>query len=601
MYWKRFDSGTDGFSANDGVRTFAADYRYGGLSNNATTYLQDLLDEASSLNSAELGRVKVIVPAGVWMVDGLQPKPNTIVSGYGAILRKRANGSTPLTNSIIRGTRVLNGSTWYGNFDNMHWEGFRFESNGFSCPAHIVRFDDVRNCYLKDLTVVHSAGVNVWAFQICGQNIRIDNPTVLNGNAVFQDGLHLTYGRDIEVRGGYIQCGDDAIALGNDIVDPSQIYDDQALEYVTITGTRTASEKGLAVKIYYGQDNQSQAGVHRRKVRHVICKGITGYSGRTRNGGIALLDASGLAGSNPSVIQNIDVEASLLVGGATNDGTNAYGVHVQTGENVKIKADLTIVDTTGAAPRFRPSYVEGGRNVSITHNIPAATGRAAALQPMAAGTVVDEICWKDSDFYASSTSGIDLLNTQNANVGTVRVHNTVIRGITNGQYGILADGSNDIAALDLHKVTFKKLTGATNARGYAAGTATVVTFLQMQDCDFSDVNIPSTGTFSANHANYLIDNNRGFPNKFSGTATIGAAATSVTVTHNCPIDLAGTADINLAQIKVQPISFPTNAVNWRLGTLVDADTFSIVSSGVPGGSGWAFSWSIDVGKKPVNI
>ncbi|PPE71807.1 hypothetical protein C3942_21670 [Solimonas fluminis] len=81
--------------------------------------------------------------------------------------------------------------------------------------------------------------------------------------------------------------------------------------------------------------------------------------------------------------------------------------------------------------------------------------------------------------------------------------------------------------------------------------------------------------------------NRGFATDNKGTATIGAASTSVNVTHS----LGRTP--NIADISVTPTNQPTSAAKfWISG--VTATQFTINCDAAPGGTGWSFGWRAEV-------
>ena len=350
--------------------------------------------------------------------------------------------------------------------------------------------------------------------------------------------------------------------------------------------------------MYYGIDTPAIGGTHRRKVRNCTVRGIVGKAGQIRNGGVSLLGGA----TDPTVLQNIDIEVNLQVGaGATHDGVNPYGVHVETGDHVRIDARLQITDTEGAAARFRPVLVEGGRDVAIKLTTTGPTGRACLISPGGAGDVCEEIVMQGGDFHAGgldNISGVDILNAAGAALGPVRILDNTIRGIRDTSYGVLTGASGTVSMLDVQRNTFRKLAGETSARGYAAGGGSFVTHLNMVGNDFSDVNFASVGSFNTSHASYFVRDNRGFKSKAGGTATITAAATTVSVTHGLDVRLAAATSAAIPQITVVPTNAPTNAIKWSVA--VSADTgFAINCDTAPGASTATFAWSVDTSQKPV--
>lgn len=580
-----------------------ANTAFSGTSNNATTYLQGLIDAASAAYSVATGRVRLVIPPAIWMVDGLVWRSNVWYDWGDAIIRKRSAGASPFNRIIGTPTRAQNLGTYYGQSDNIKSTGGRFEVNGQQCLNGTVVLDEGRNCELSGFTVVHSPGVPQWAVQISGQNIQIGGDwRVLGGSELFQDGLHIKYGRDITVTGGYVESGDDALAFGWDISAASQAYDDEALENVTVTGTVVKAANGSGIKVYYGVDTPALGGVNRRRVRNLTVTGVTGSSGANRNGGIALIDG---AGGSPSLdatqLQDIRIQAQLRVGGAAHSGVNAYGIWMTTGQRVEIDAALAITDTTGGATRFRPMFIQCGDTVRIKLKQTGLTELSSSINPFAAGTPLSDICIYDSDISATNldgSSGIDINNSPGATMRGISIVNSVIRNIRDTSYGILTGPANVVGDLRIAGNRFYKRSGATSARAYAAGSASSVTHLELSGNDFTDVFSPTLGSFNTQHASYYVHSNRGYTSQAGGTATITAAATSVAVNHGAGVRLAAATSAAIPQISVVPTNAPTNAIKWSVS--ISADTgFTINSDVAPGASTATFAWRVDTSKKPV--
>jgi hypothetical protein len=399
-----------------GAGTFTPE-SYGAASGggDATAGIQAAIDAASAAYNATTGARGIVwFQAAVYGITGLLLRPNVIYQFGGAYFKKLVNGTTVATNSMLRAVdTVLPGPTYYGNYDNINIFGGTFDPNGFTCPAQILRFENVRDFRIEGTKVIHSAGCQSWAFQIGGQRVTCVDLQVRNGSLLFQDGIHLTHGDRIEVRGGYVESGDDAIALGVDAAG-TETWDDEALTNVTINGTRVKAERG-SIKIYYGLNtttNQPFTGSNRGKVDGVVMTGLVGSLGRLSNGAIYITDTQTLTftvtpsaatsgtlnanwtgatgvynlrfstASGPAIravtltngaatatwtgavtansatvnagdasrLQNIQItNFDLTSGSAASDGLNANGLLVLYASNVKIHGTLRIVDTSAGA------------------------------------------------------------------------------------------------------------------------------------------------------------------------------------------------------------------------------------------------------------
>ena len=521
------------------TRVIYADKTFSGTTKDATAHLQGLFDAASAAYDPNLGRVRVVIGSGIWMVDGLVWRSNVWYDWGDAVIRKRQYSVAPY-NRII-GTvwpRVQTNGSYYGQADNIKSTGGRFETNSVGTTANwngIFVVDEARDSEFSDFTVVHSPGIAHWAAQFSGQRIRITNPCVLNGSELFQDGLHLKYGRDISVIGGNIVSGDDAIALGWDISAASQAYDDEALEDVTIVGTTVNSNYGSGVKVYYGIDTPGLGGTNRRKVRRASILGITGYAGKNRNGGIAIIDGTATYGTRDNV-QDIEVQASLSVGGGSHDGVNAYGVFVATGTRIKITTDLNITDTTGGVTRFRPLFIRNGDGVSVSLRTQSSVELSGLISPDLTNTFIDNISINDFDFYSANVAGnygLVIAASSPQTIGTVSLINGIIRGVQNTSYGVFASGfANGIDSITLNNVTIQKIAGATSARAYAINASGNLINFSAINCDFSDLLAFSVAAFETNHPNYCLSGNRGILNKYKKAATV--VASGATPTLDCP-------------------------------------------------------------------
>jgi hypothetical protein len=295
------------------------------------------------------------------------------------------NGSTaatwaaPLSGSSTGLNATMTGATYYGNYDNIDIIGGTFDPNGFSCPAQILRLENVRDFRIVGTKVKHNpytasptSGYRCWAFQIGGQRVEVIDCKVLGGTMVYQDGFHVTHGDHILVRGGYVESGDDAIACGIDAAG-TETWDDEALTNVTIEGVRVKAENGT-IKVYYGVNTGTGmpfSGSNRGKVDGVVMRGLVGSLGRLSNGPIYIVDtqtitftaAPGAAATSAALTSNYtgptgvyncifgngNIRAVTLTNGATTAtwtgglGSASGSVTANAGDATRIK-NITIVD-----------------------------------------------------------------------------------------------------------------------------------------------------------------------------------------------------------------------------------------------------------------
>lgn len=514
-------------------RVVYPDLSFSGTSNNATTYLQGLIDAASAAYNSALGRIRIAFPTAVWMVDGLVWKSNVWYDWGDAIIRKRSTGASPFNRLIGTPTRAQTNGSYYGQSDNIKSTGGRFEVNGFSCPNGVFVVDEGRNCEFSGFVVVHSAGAADWAAQFSGRNIKIINPTVLNtAPELYQDGLHLKYGNNINVIGGYIESGDDAIALGWDISGASQQYDDEALEDCTVVGTVVNSAYGAAVKVYYGVDIPGIGGSNRRKVRRCSVLGITGRSGQQRNGGVTIIDDTSTWATRNN-IEDIQVQAAMRVGSTTHSGVNAFGFQISTGNRIDVDLTVDLTDTVGGVTRFRPFVIQNVDGLNLKFKQKGKVELPSQVVPNQTGMVATNVNISKSEIYAGSVAGVYgiTLNTAGtATIGKVTITDSIIRDITDGAYGVFTVGpAASMDSVVLNNVNFEKATGATSARGYATNASGIVNSFVSINCDYTKMFAFSVSAFDANHTTYSLIGNRGVLNRTKVAATVIASGAAPTL------------------------------------------------------------------------
>lgn len=585
---------------------------YGALATGAndTTAIQAAIDAASAAYNSTTGvRATVNFQGAIYGITGLLLKPNVIYNFGQAYFKKLVDGTTVPTNSMLRTVdSLVGGSTYYGNFDNIDVIGGTFDTNGFTCPAQILRFENVRDFRIRDTKVVHSVACASWAFQIGGKRILVDNVQVLGGTEVFQDGIHITHGDQIEVRGGYVVSGDDALAFGTDS-SSTETWDDEALTNVTASGTRINAQHG-SIKVYYGRNTGTGmpfSGTYRGKIDGLIVQGVTGYAGVLSNGGIYIQDTtpltftaaltaatSGTLTSNwtgttgvynvlfstPAVravtltngaatatwsgavtatasaiagdatrIKNVQiVDFDLKVGSASSDGVNSSGVLMRYATNVTIRGTMSITDTASGS-KFSVADILQCYGGDITLKVPTL--------PAGPGLQIKECLGMELHGCrliggaGSGRGSIEITGSQDVNI-----HHNWMTDIPSSGTGVLVQSSGSglfANTLTVQNNVFRKASGASTTRAYSqqSSAAGFVPYLNFTDNDMRGI----SNTLAIDQA----WNSTGItPDLFICGTNRGAVTTSTTY----PVTYA--ASLTIPAVHGQRISFAALTGNLTL-------------------------------------
>lgn len=291
-----------------------------------------------SAASSATKRGRLVFDDGVYLTDGMVIKPNVWLDFGNAYFKKRSNGATPQTNSLLRAVPAKVGGSYYGTYKNIKITGGTFDSNGFTCPAHIVNLIYCEDLDVSGMTAIHSAANATWAFCFGGRRLRIDGLKVLGGSLLFQDGVHVCHGQHINVSNIYAESGDDVLALGSEPTDVYFSVDPDPLRYVNVSNVGAKSNRGNAIKIYA---QQGAIGPN-WEVTDISITGVTGTSGMARNGGIAITDKNG-GKSGFTQIKRISItNTKLKVGADGHDGVNAYGLWVMSATDLSLEASMDL-------------------------------------------------------------------------------------------------------------------------------------------------------------------------------------------------------------------------------------------------------------------
>jgi hypothetical protein len=194
----------------------------------------------------------------------------------GALYRADSTQALPI-GSITRRDKCINAvlsftqsyanpDNVYGASDNITFAGpgkFIFKVGTASVSAPIMALREVRDFLVHPGVVeVHhnqstASASSQWAIRIGGRNITWYDPIVRYGFGTGQDGFHISHGKHIRVQGGYLETGDDSIALGSLNNGPSNVDPDEAIEDVSIVNTTCITERARAIVLYVGKNDMS--------------------------------------------------------------------------------------------------------------------------------------------------------------------------------------------------------------------------------------------------------------------------------------------------------------------------------------------------------
>lgn len=187
---------------------------------------------------------------------------------------------------------------WYGLSDDMEFDGpgwFTFDQNLKNVGQPLVRFVEVRRMEVnRCIRVIHNGTAltaNSYAVQLCGEIVNWLGIQVLGGREIYQDGLHMGWGKYINVQDGYIESGDDAIAYEAETAGGSTLPPDQPLENCRVSGITVNSYRARAASVTGGV-NQIGAPypLGGLKVYNCEVSGLFGKVGQLRQGALHLGD-----------------------------------------------------------------------------------------------------------------------------------------------------------------------------------------------------------------------------------------------------------------------------------------------------------------------
>lgn len=551
----------------------------------ATAAINDALVDVSARGAAQQKRLDLTFPAGIYMTDGMVAKPWVHMVMTGAHFKKLNNGSSQPTNSLLRTINVAVGGTPYGVFTNMKFTGGMFDSNGKTCPNHIVNLMYLEDCEFDGPSVQHSAGNVTWAFCIGGRRITGRLGDVLGGTALYQDGYHIYHGQDITLRLGVCFGGDDAIAVGGD---PAHYllaeYPDPIRRVTLYAGpAHTATASTCKIYIQTGSPDTEDW-----EVTDVSIYGLNGVGGGACSSGISIRDYNGPAvGSHR--LRNIHVDAGSVKIGDTSSTTHAYcALWIESAKNVSVRVQSLEQVLSPSAPNTHRLVVgtrAEGATIEIGDNSGVPNG-GIELEDCVDTLIKGRI-------RGSSTQSVGLLRLTDCLSTVVQVE---LLDCKSGLHCIHAIsgivGNADCSLRILPGSKFSHAAGASAGYALSLDAASALNYVSILGADLKDAYAKLSSNLTS-ITGYNLRDNQGLRTRIGGTATVGAGATSVTVTHGLDVTC-----INQAQINIHPAG-PAGSSTDLYVTSVTATQFNIVSTPAPGGSGRLVGWEADTGQKPA--
>ncbi|GAB3937325.1 hypothetical protein [Larkinella terrae] len=564
---------------------------------NETTAINNAVTFASTLG-ALLGK-QIRLRFGkdkTYLTDGILIKSWVWLDLDTAILKKRTDGGSVATNSLIRTVETLTSGSYYGTYKNIRITGGALDGNGKLAPNNMVALTFVENLVIDGVKVTaYCAGS--WAMLVGGKNIRVTNIDILGGSALFEDGVHVVHGSNIVVDNVYVESGDDSVAVG---IDPSTIpfygtsyYD--GIRNVTITNVRGKSNRANLISLYTSADSSNAVYF----IDNVTVSGVTGAGGQLRNGVIQVYDKSSPALGSGRITNVIIDGFTVSAGSSSHDDTNPYAVLVKNAQSISVlNGKIKLTDGSSATTGFRMVQVENSKDIEFDKVTTGALTRREAFYVTGSEDVrINAAGAKQTS--AAATPMITAISTP-----MLQISNSRLLEGKSGQHIIEATGGTT-TTLYMRGNILTHATGASNA--YAVQlTTTSLAHLQLEGNDFSGV----AGIVDGNSVNqkisiggitglasYVVQNNRaltmdgnlGLNRKTQdGIQTIGNSAATVVQTFlggaggNGVVRFQRTSGVSIFhEIKLENMfSIAQNGGSTHFATQVSGGD-NIIYAGVP--------------------
>lgn len=289
--------------------------------NTINTYISD----ASAAYDATLGPITLVFPSGTISMGEFIVKGNVIYIGGGGIggvthIKKRsdyvsgasftANVNRVLLKTVRKDYLIIdnndkcftgyvdaNPDNWYGNSDNIVFGGrFIFDPNGKLLGLHLVMLMEVRDFVVLPGAIevwnVPSApsGNRWWSIYLQGRNVTWFHPITRYGTETGQDGLHIQAGDRISIIGGYLQSGDDALPMDQELGGATTTGPDEGLSNVVAVNVEVDSRLARATVVEAGNNYMNADITNAMKVRNVSVINITGRCAQAHGQGMNIGD-----------------------------------------------------------------------------------------------------------------------------------------------------------------------------------------------------------------------------------------------------------------------------------------------------------------------
>ena len=288
------------------------------------TYVQPIWDAASAAYHPVLGRVTVDHPWGTYTGSELlirgkvryrwnyewhwrkRFEPSGLSNrSVATTVRKGWINQDPVDGSFLSwgasGTNDFSiADHWYDLSDDIEFCGtgkcvFEQNQKGLILPA--LRLLEVRRFTLQTpgllevwLSAATNAGSgNSYGIQPCGRGIILNGPIVRGGTLYAQDGIHIGWGENIQVNGGYSGSGDDALVVQDESAGGFTSAPDEGIRHVRVSNVNVDSKKGRAACIHVGSNQINIPYANRTpRILDVVFDGIFGKCAALRSHALAI-------------------------------------------------------------------------------------------------------------------------------------------------------------------------------------------------------------------------------------------------------------------------------------------------------------------------
>lgn len=563
---------------------------------NDTAAIQAAWDAASALGTPERPAV-LVIPPGTYLTDVIIPKSNVDCWGYGVTIKKRSDSSSSQTNNTLwRMLEVLNGSTYYGTYQNISMRGLKFSGNGKSAgntpdfKGSMLRFLYVENLLLEDIEITDYCATS-WALNLGGSGV-LRRIRIRGGEDIYEDGIHIMFG-DWTIADGYdVEAGDDAISLGCEPGDPYVAADPQPLT-VRIGKGRAVSAKVAGLKIYQRANATADM-----LISDVQVDGLDAW-GKSAPA-IWFNDERGSAAGS-SLIKRCKIRGRVRTGNSPTTASSAFSglarmVHATNADDIEIDVTGEFLQDTSAASGWRVAeFIDCQApdvNIRIT-SVPKSGGVnfTRSTRAKLRGKMV-----------ATSDTNAPLVTITDSEVEIIQAE--LLSQKSGNSIVSVATGSAT-SSLKALGGRWSHASGATAGLIFQTATAADTAFVSMRDVDLRSAYLDTgstpprpLGSNFSSIAVYDIQNCPGLLTRLRGNANISAGNSSVQIstssTNTQHIDLISARQIEFVGYTTDPGSgsrhwFDNQGPNGFRWNLLPAPAGTV--------SGY---YIIDVGRKPAN-